>query len=934
MSELVLQSYLLDGYESHSALIYNAVLDTYYGTCAQGGAYNGGVLFSFNYTTSAYNVLYHFNNSNTISDGITPMCSLTLSNDVSTLYGTCSAGGAYGGGTLFSFVLSSSTYTVLYAFGGVAQDSTNPLTGVALSTNVSEDTVLYGTCNTGGINNLGTLYIYNLSAQTYSILVNFGNGGGVTGSNPQTLPLVANITYDVGDGATITKPMLFGTCTTGGTNGQGTIYSYDINSGQFNYQFYDFGNTTNDGSKPIGNLAISNDLTTIYGTCYQGGNAYNGGILYSCVVNVDQTAATSYTILYNFNASNSTGHNPSGGVTYYNNGTNQTLYGNTFYDGNTNSGVLFSYLLNTSTYTNLAGFVYNTRPKSCVYYNPTGNLLIGTTSVGFSGSGGSIYTYILTSSTLSNIYQFKCTYNGYNLLSTPCFNTDNTLIYGSTSSGGSDGGGTVFSQMINSPYSYNQYNISFTNSTISGLVYNSLNNTYYFTLNNSDLYSINANLTSISNLQQFTENNGYLPTSLTISSTGILYGACQLQGPSGNGTLYKYDTMASSNQLTVFNVFTNAATTGSAPQSPPILSADEQTLYGVTSSGGSNNVGVLYSVHVDGSNYTVLYNFTAGNDEGNTPIGSPTLVAGFVLYGTCSQGGSIGSNGGLYYYDLTEPGYYHYFYTFGQEASDGINPVCQLTYYDNYLYGMCPTGGASNYGTIFSFDLISGVTSPNYYNGTKYSFQGLPTDGANPQASLLVDPGNGNLYGTTSAGGSGTINIGGGTLFGFGDISCYHETTEILCINGYVPISKLKTNDLVKIYNGDYKPIKYIGSRQVSQTNNNDDINSLYSLKNEYNVASFLTNPLQVSGGHYILEDIKDDGNNYKLYIEDKEMVLVSQSNKFMKVNNNNNNKLTYYHLVLDDGKECDTRYGIWANGILTESTITKYFTKNLFQQQ
>jgi uncharacterized repeat protein (TIGR03803 family) len=70
------------------------------------------------------------------------------------------------------------------------------------------------------------------------------------------------------------------------------------------------------------------------------------------------------------------------------------------------------------------------------------------------------------------------------------------------------------------------------------------------------------------------------------------------------------------------------------------------------------------------------------------------------------------------------------------------------------IYGTTAAGGAHGYGVVFKL-------APNG-NGTStesvlYSFTG-GTDGANPLAGLIFD-GAGNLYGTTSAGGTGSCNI-------------------------------------------------------------------------------------------------------------------------------------------------------------------------------
>src|SRR5271169_1929303 len=86
-------------------------------------------------------------------------------------------------------------------------------------------------------------------------------------------------------------------------------------------------------------------------------------------------------------------------------------------------------------------------------------------------------------------------------------------------------------------------------------------------------------------------------------------------------------------------------------------------------------------------------------------------------------------------------------------GSDGGNPLAGFTIdAAGNLYGTTNAGGAYGAGTIFK------VTSTGK-EIVLHSFKG-GTDGANPQASLVMDA-TGYLYGTTNAGGTS----GAGTVF-------------------------------------------------------------------------------------------------------------------------------------------------------------------------
>jgi uncharacterized repeat protein (TIGR03803 family) len=100
-------------------------------------------------------------------------------------------------------------------------------------------------------------------------------------------------------------------------------------------------------------------------------------------------------------------------------------------------------------------------------------------------------------------------------------------------------------------------------------------------------------------------------------------------------------------------------------------------------------------------------------------------------------------------------------YVFGQEGMEGpVLPEAGLTFDKaGNLYGTSKTGGAYNQGTVF--ELAMG--SNGWVQTVLYSFTG-GGDGGQPTAEITFD-GAGNIYGTTSAGGSGSCSSGCGTVF-------------------------------------------------------------------------------------------------------------------------------------------------------------------------
>ena len=90
-------------------------------------------------------------------------------------------------------------------------------------------------------------------------------------------------------------------------------------------------------------------------------------------------------------------------------------------------------------------------------------------------------------------------------------------------------------------------------------------------------------------------------------------------------------------------------------------------------------------------------------------------------------------------------------------GSDGTSPAAGLVQDSSgNMYGTTSYGGTAGYGTVFKLDSLGNFTSI-------YSFTG-GADGAKPFAGLIVDS-NGNLWGAASSGGSAPAPGGYGTLF-------------------------------------------------------------------------------------------------------------------------------------------------------------------------
>jgi len=178
-----------------------------YGTTFSGGSGGAGTVFKFDLTANAETILYNFEGN---LDGGNPFGGVTQdANGV--LYGTTEVGGSplrpYGccRGTLFA--LNGNNMTVLYAFTG-GNDGGTPASDLVLFNGV-----LYGTTQSGGPAQKGTVYSVDIVTGTESVLHGFtGNGDGGT---PQGGLLMS------------AAGVLYGTAQSGGQHQQGTVFQQD-----------------------------------------------------------------------------------------------------------------------------------------------------------------------------------------------------------------------------------------------------------------------------------------------------------------------------------------------------------------------------------------------------------------------------------------------------------------------------------------------------------------------------------------------------------------------------------------------------------------------------------------------------------------------------------------------------------------------------------
>jgi uncharacterized repeat protein (TIGR03803 family) len=232
--------------------------------------------------------------------------------------------------------------------------------------------------------------------------------------------------------------------------------------------------------------------------------------------------------------------------------------------------------------------------------------------------------------------------------------------------------------------------------------------------------------------------------SLVLAADGNLYGMTAGGGANGAGTVFKITPAGTE---TVLYSFGASASDGAGPEGS-LIQATDGNLYGMTSGGGTYGAGTVFKITTAGVE-TVLYSFGASGD-GASPFGDLLQASDGNLYGTTELGGA---NGYGTIFEITTAGVETLVHSFGA-GTDGIHPYGSLIQAsDGNLYGTTQLGGSNSLGTVFKTN-----TSGSTYT-VLHSF-GASGGGSEPYGSL-VQATDGNLYGTTTLGGTNGL----GTVF-------------------------------------------------------------------------------------------------------------------------------------------------------------------------
>lgn len=619
------------------------------------GVTGASVLAIGSLTAADFSVLHSFGCS---PIGAGPYAELSR-DSAGNLYGTTTAGGPYCAGVVYK-VSPTGQATVLYAFTG-GSDGASPKAGVILD----DAGNVYGTTPFGGAANAGVLFKVD-PAGHLTVLHTFTVGDALG-----YIPSIGKLVRD-------SAGNLYGTTTHGGPADRGLVYKLS-SAGQQTVLASFMGGS--DGSYPEGGLFL--DATgDLYGTTLRGGSSDNG-----TVFKVSSTGQK--TVLHSFGGAVD-GKTPQTGVVR---DTAGNLYGVTPYGGKYGRGVVYRLdaaggeriLYDFTSSEDDGGF-----DETGVIIGPGGKVY-GTSRYGGVNGAGDVYE--ISAGDKKSLYSFPLRRNFADAHNSGVIWDSDGNLYWTTAGGGAQNVGSV---MV-------------------------LNNAGQGTV----LYSFPG------------AADGSNPVgTLSQDSAGNLYGTTYLGGPWGAGTVFK---VSPGGQETVLYSF-RGGTDGALPVG--VISDSAGNLYGTTWYGGVAGRGVLFKLDPNGRE-TVLYNFSIDD----SPSSGVIRDSAGNLYGT-TQGGGIWRTGSVYKIDPIGREWVLYSFTGGV---DGLYPAAGVVADSaGNLYGTAPRSGSAGQGVVYKLDT-------NGQQTVLYNFTG-GTDGAYPQAGVILDAA-GNLFGTAVSGGNGGAGV-------------------------------------------------------------------------------------------------------------------------------------------------------------------------------
>lgn len=360
-----------------------------------------GNIFEFDPITSSYVVKVEFDGAN----GNYPSSDLLLASN-GKLYGTTNSGGIEDNGVLFEYEPGTSSPTKLFEF--TVNTGTYPWGSLMQATNGK----LYGITGNGGPG-FGVLFEFDLTSNIYSRKIDF------SASSDGNLPIYSPMQASNGK--------LYGYTYAGGENGRGTLYEYNLSSDSF-IRRYDFNSSL---SSPNGKLveALSGFL---FGSSGFGGINKKGAI-FKFDIN-----SNTVTTLFSFDGSN-TGSFPNSLTV----GANGKIYGTCGEGGANDLGTIFEFDPTSNAITKKIDldFANGGRLQGALIQASNGKFY-GLAGSGGSNGRGALLEYNPTLNSYSKLVNFDSNTGTY--FPGELIEASSGVLYGFAGNDGTNGKGTLF----------------------------------------------------------------------------------------------------------------------------------------------------------------------------------------------------------------------------------------------------------------------------------------------------------------------------------------------------------------------------------------------------------------------------------------------------------------------------------------------------------
>lgn len=199
-------------------------------------------------------------------------------------------------------------------------------------------------------------------------------------------------------------------------------------------------------------------------------------------------------------------------------------------------------------------------------------------------------------------------------------------------------------------------------------------------------------------------------------SAGNLFGTTVGGGNKSSGGVV-FRVTPSGAETVLYHFCSLSRCTDGASPAGGVVQDKAGNLYGVTQSGGKYDKGVLFRIDPSGKE-TVLHSFCSlpGCADGANPNSGVLLGAGGNLYGSTSAGGNSSNSGVVFRYSLsaqTNKGTVLYTFCSQPNCTDGAQPESLIQDAVGNLYGTTGHGGITTSTAINGAGVVFEIAGPN-----------------------------------------------------------------------------------------------------------------------------------------------------------------------------------------------------------------------------